>query len=113
MRVTVYPGGSVGGEATVPGDKSIAHRWLLLAATAMGASEVRGVPQALDVRSTARVLAALAPEPARASLEAWASEPIVSDERDRSTTNDPEPRPPPLKLESGGRGALRAPGVDL
>lgn len=113
MRVTVHPGGSVGGEARVPGDKSIAHRWLLLAATAEGASALRGLPQALDVRSTASVLAALAPDDTRASLEAWASEPIVTDERDRSTANDPEPRPPSLALEGRGRGALRPPGGDL
>jgi 3-phosphoshikimate 1-carboxyvinyltransferase len=113
MHITVHPGGSVGGEARVPGDKSIAHRWLVLAATARGGTELQGVPRALDVRSTARVLAALAPEGARASLEAWASEAIVSDERDRSTANDPEPRPPSLALEGGGRGALHAPGGDL
>jgi 3-phosphoshikimate 1-carboxyvinyltransferase len=44
---------------TVPGDKSIAHRALLLAALAHGTSRLRNVPGGLDVRSTQRVLRAL------------------------------------------------------
>ena len=57
MRATVHPGGSVGGTAVVPGDKSIAHRWLILAGTGEGRSEIRQAPEALDVKATARVLA--------------------------------------------------------
>ena len=45
--------------ATVPGDKSIAHRSLLLAALARGDSRLRNVPAGLDVRSTQRALRAL------------------------------------------------------
>ncbi|HEY0395345.1 MAG TPA: 3-phosphoshikimate 1-carboxyvinyltransferase [Candidatus Elarobacter sp.] len=44
---------------TVPGDKSIAHRALILAALASGASRLRNVPAGLDVRSTQRALRAL------------------------------------------------------
>jgi len=44
---------------TVPGDKSIAHRALMLAALAQGESRLRNVPAGLDVRSTRRALAAL------------------------------------------------------
>jgi 3-phosphoshikimate 1-carboxyvinyltransferase len=44
---------------TVPGDKSIAHRALILAALAHGASRLRNVPAGLDVRSTQRALRAL------------------------------------------------------
>jgi 3-phosphoshikimate 1-carboxyvinyltransferase len=43
----------------VPGDKSIAHRALILAALAQGESRLRNVPAGLDVRSTQRVLRAL------------------------------------------------------
>src|SRR5579875_525456 len=50
---------SVSSPLTVPGDKSIAHRVLLLAALARGASRIRNVPAALDVRSTRRALGAL------------------------------------------------------
>jgi 3-phosphoshikimate 1-carboxyvinyltransferase len=44
---------------TVPGDKSIAHRALILAALARGESCLRNVPAGLDVRSTQRALRAL------------------------------------------------------
>lgn len=44
---------------TVPGDKSIAHRALILAALARGESRLRNVPAGLDVRSTQRALRAL------------------------------------------------------
>jgi 3-phosphoshikimate 1-carboxyvinyltransferase len=44
---------------TVPGDKSIAHRALLLAALAQGESRLRNLPAGLDVRSTQRALRAL------------------------------------------------------
>ena len=49
----------VSGEARVPGDKSISHRALLLAAIGDGPSRIRGVLDAADVRSTASVLRAL------------------------------------------------------
>jgi 3-phosphoshikimate 1-carboxyvinyltransferase len=45
--------------STVPGDKSIAHRALILAALATGESRLRNVPAGLDVRSTQRALRAL------------------------------------------------------
>jgi 3-phosphoshikimate 1-carboxyvinyltransferase len=40
----------------VPGDKSITHRVLLLAALARGSSRIRGALTSLDARSTARIL---------------------------------------------------------
>ena len=42
----------------MPGDKSIAHRWLILASTARGSSRLVDLPGSLDVRSTASCLAA-------------------------------------------------------
>ncbi len=47
------------GEIRGPGDKSISHRALILAALAIGPSRVRGVLQSADVESTARSLRAL------------------------------------------------------
>jgi 3-phosphoshikimate 1-carboxyvinyltransferase len=44
---------------TVPGDKSISHRALILAALASGESVLRGVLPSADVRSTSAVLAAM------------------------------------------------------
>lgn len=46
----------VGGRIRVPGDKSLTHRALFLAALAPGASVVHGALDSLDARSTARVL---------------------------------------------------------
>jgi len=46
-------------EIRVPGDKSIAHRFLVLAALADGDSVLSGMPASLDVRSTAACLRAL------------------------------------------------------
>jgi 3-phosphoshikimate 1-carboxyvinyltransferase len=49
----------VAGELRLPGDKSISHRALLLAALANGPTRVRGVLDAADVRSSAGALRAL------------------------------------------------------
>ena len=46
-------------ELRVPGDKSIAHRLLILASLADGESSLAGVPESLDVRSTVACLQAL------------------------------------------------------
>ena len=114
MRGRVTPGGTVGGEAGVPGDKSIAHRWLLMAATADGRSRLEGLPRSLDVCSTAACLSQLAPA-ARPALEAWASSPSVTDERHGSTWNrDPSTLDlDTLDLAGEGRGALREPDREL
>jgi 3-phosphoshikimate 1-carboxyvinyltransferase len=50
---------NVGGTVRVPGDKSITHRLLMLAAMARGRSHVGGALTSLDARSTARCLRAL------------------------------------------------------
>jgi 3-phosphoshikimate 1-carboxyvinyltransferase len=47
------------GEIALPGDKSISHRALLLAAFAQGESRIEGASDGADVRSTAAVLRAL------------------------------------------------------
>jgi 3-phosphoshikimate 1-carboxyvinyltransferase len=49
----------VEGTIRVPGDKSISHRALIMAALGTGASTIRGVLDSQDVRSTASVLRAL------------------------------------------------------
>lgn len=46
-------------EAGVPGDKSIAHRFLILSTLAAGTSILRGIPASLDVTSTMSCLQAL------------------------------------------------------
>jgi 3-phosphoshikimate 1-carboxyvinyltransferase len=47
------------GEITVPGDKSIAHRAVLLAALAEGTQIIEGLPRGADVRASVAAVAAL------------------------------------------------------
>jgi 3-phosphoshikimate 1-carboxyvinyltransferase len=59
VRWRVAPGGTVAGTVTVPGDKSISHRALMLAAIAQGETHIRGFLEGEDCLATARALAAL------------------------------------------------------
>lgn len=107
MRLRVTPGGSVRGSVQVPGDKSISHRWLILASTAVGPSRLVGVPPSLDVRSSARCLAAIAPR-ARPALDAWALNAAASIKDGGSTWNPApsESADPVLEVEGEGRSGL-------
>lgn len=58
-RFHVAPGGRIGGELKVPGDKSISHRALMLGALATGQSEVSGFLPGDDCLSTLHALEAL------------------------------------------------------
>ncbi len=53
------PGGCLHGELVLPGDKSISHRALILAAIAEGDSELHGVLDSEDCRATASALGQL------------------------------------------------------
>lgn len=55
MRWRVTPS-VIGGQTEVPGDKSIAHRALMLASLASGFSRIDRLPGGADVRSTAQCL---------------------------------------------------------
>ena len=114
MRVRIEPGRRLAGTARVPGDKSIAHRWLLLAATATGRSTLLQVPLSLDVRSTASCVGAIVGK-ARPALHAWAMNDGGADEGHRSTWNvrvngeAVESGSAPLEVEGEGRRALIEP----
>lgn len=114
MRVGITPGPIRGGEVDVPGDKSIAQRWLLLAATARGRSRLEGLPLSLDVRSTAASLARLSGV-GRPSLEAWVRNAASAAEGNGSTWNERLLRDgsPVLEVEAEGRAGLVDPGGDL
>jgi 3-phosphoshikimate 1-carboxyvinyltransferase len=107
MRVRVTPGSRVGGRAAVPGDKSIAHRWLLVASVAEGTSRLGGLPSSLDVRSTASCLSGL--NLGGPALEAWAPTRAAAGERDGSTWNREGWSVPWIEVEGEGREAMRAP----
>lgn len=59
MDLRVTPGAALRGDVTVPGDKSISHRALLLGALADGRSEVRGWLPAADCQATLNAVRAL------------------------------------------------------
>jgi len=58
-RYLVRPGGRVAGELTVPGDKSISHRALMLGGIAQGDTEITGFLAGEDCLATLRALQAL------------------------------------------------------
>ncbi|HKB18303.1 MAG TPA: 3-phosphoshikimate 1-carboxyvinyltransferase, partial [Candidatus Dormibacteraeota bacterium] len=62
MIATVRPARKLEGAITLPGDKSISHRALILGAIASGESHVRGLSTGADVLSTASCLRSLGVE---------------------------------------------------
>ena len=56
---TIHPSARLRGELTVPGDKSISHRALMLSLLAEGESRILGAGDGADVRSTAEICRAL------------------------------------------------------
>ncbi|HSL12162.1 MAG TPA: 3-phosphoshikimate 1-carboxyvinyltransferase [Actinomycetota bacterium] len=119
MRLRVTPGSALGpATVRVPGDKSIAHRWLILAATADGLSRLVEVPPSLDVRSTAVCLSSLLPD-ARPALERWTRNVAAAVEAGGSTWNVGSSDGvegsafPVLEVDGHGRDALVSAGRDL
>jgi 3-phosphoshikimate 1-carboxyvinyltransferase len=114
MRLRIVPGGIGEGEVFVPGDKSIAHRWLILAVSARGRSRLEGLPTSLDVRSTAACLGRISPA-AAPSLEAWVGNAAGLSEGHGSTWNVDlsGSTVPALEVEGEGRGALVEPRGNL
>ena len=88
MILNVQPSSALRGSATVPGDKSISHRALLLGAIAQGRSQVSGWLPAADCQATLNAVRAMG---------------IVVEQRT------------PTELVVHGRGlhGLRPPGVDM
>src|SRR5215204_5725062 len=103
MDVDVTPGHALVGSTEVPGDKSIAHRWMILAATAVGPSEIAAAPPSLDVRSTARCLAAIAPK-ARPALDVFTGKGPSRVEGGGSTWNARGTDGPQTSLHVEGEG---------
>lgn len=56
MNLTINPVSAIGGRLSVPGDKSISHRALMLAAVAEGESRITGLAAGADVQSTRQCL---------------------------------------------------------
>jgi 3-phosphoshikimate 1-carboxyvinyltransferase len=60
--LTAVPSARLSGRASVPGDKSISHRALILGALATGVTRITGLLEAADVLATAKAVAALGAE---------------------------------------------------
>jgi len=71
MKLRAYPVGRLSGATTVPGDKSVSHRALMLAAMAVGESRIAGLLEGADVLSTAQALRHLGVAVERATDGLW------------------------------------------
>jgi len=69
--LTARRGGPLQGRVRVPGDKSISHRALILAAMAVGGSTVTGLLESEDVLNTAKAMAALGAKVERGDDGLW------------------------------------------
>jgi 3-phosphoshikimate 1-carboxyvinyltransferase len=56
MKLRAYPASRLSGSTTVPGDKSISHRALMVAGMAVGESRIHGLLEGADVLATAAAL---------------------------------------------------------
>ncbi len=71
MKLRASPHGALSGRASLPGDKSISHRALLLAALAVGESRIAGLLEGEDVMATASALGRLGVELEREGEGRW------------------------------------------
>jgi len=69
--LTARPGGSLSGRVRVPGDKSISHRALILAAMTVGETAISGLLEGDDVLRTAQAMRALGAKVVRGENGAW------------------------------------------
>jgi 3-phosphoshikimate 1-carboxyvinyltransferase len=71
LSMTFGAAGPLAGTATVPGDKSISHRALMLSALAVGESRVEGLLEGEDVLATAAALRAMGADIQRGEDGIW------------------------------------------
>ncbi len=71
IAIKASPGKGLTGKATIPGDKSISHRALILGAMAVGETTITGLLEGEDVLQTAQAMRALGAEVERASDGTW------------------------------------------
>jgi 3-phosphoshikimate 1-carboxyvinyltransferase len=69
--LAAHRSGPLQGTATVPGDKSISHRALILGALAVGESRIAGLLEAEDVLNTAKVIRLLGAQVIQDGEGAW------------------------------------------
>jgi len=71
MTLTASPSRSLSGKITVPGDKSISHRALILGTLAVGTTHVSGLLEGEDVLATAEAMRALGARVTRTGEGTW------------------------------------------
>lgn len=69
--MTAHRGNPLRGTATVPGDKSISHRSLILGAMAVGETKITGLLEGQDVLDTAKAMAAFGADVTRVGQGEW------------------------------------------
>jgi 3-phosphoshikimate 1-carboxyvinyltransferase len=69
--VTARPAGPLSGDTTVPGDKSISHRAVMLGGIAVGETTIEGLLEGEDVLRTAAAMRALGAEAVRTPNGTW------------------------------------------
>jgi 3-phosphoshikimate 1-carboxyvinyltransferase len=69
--LTATPGGPLAGSLTVPGDKSISHRALILGALSVGETRISGLLEGDDVKRTAAAMRALGARVEREGPGRW------------------------------------------
>ena len=69
--VTATPGGALAGDITVPGDKSISHRALMMGGLAVGETVIHGLLEGEDVLRTAAAMHALGATAERSADGTW------------------------------------------
>jgi 3-phosphoshikimate 1-carboxyvinyltransferase len=70
-RACAFPSRGLAGTVTAPGDKSVSHRALILAALAEGESRIAGLLESADVLATARALRAFGVAAERDAPGCW------------------------------------------
>jgi 3-phosphoshikimate 1-carboxyvinyltransferase len=70
-KMSFSKSGALSGTVTVPGDKSISHRSLMLAALAIGESTIRGLLEGEDVLATAAAMRAMGADIVRGEDGVW------------------------------------------
>lgn len=70
-HLTASPGGTLSGDITVPGDKSMSHRALILGALAEGETRITGLLEGQDVLHTAAAVRAFGADVERIGAGEW------------------------------------------
>ena len=69
--LSAHPSGPLQGRVTVPGDKSISHRSLMLGALAIGETRIEGLLEGDDVLATAAAMRAFGASVERGGDGSW------------------------------------------